>query len=208
MLQCLLEPSALSPEKVLRREQSISLSMHRDAVKALIDADAHLAKNVIDRDNEVDRLYFLVVRILRTIIQNPGLSENLGLYPIDCLDYRLAASLVEAIGDLSSEIADHATQLGGLGAGGKFSESFQRLYKIVYEAHEEAAISFLSHNTIMAQSVREKTGVFAEAYHRAQSDANAGPADSAPHLLSVVSLTGRIYDHAVDISDLTMPRKH
>ena len=63
--------------------------MHRDAVTDLIEGDVHLAKNVVARDDEVNRLYFLLVRILRTFIQNPGLSEKLEILPIDCLDYCL-----------------------------------------------------------------------------------------------------------------------
>jgi len=206
ILQCLLEPAALSPEKVLRREQSISLSMHKDAVTALIDGDVHLAKNVIDRDNEVDRQYFLVVRILRTIIQNPSLSENLSVYPIDCLDYRLAASLIESIGDLSSQIAEHATQLDGVRMKEGLPDGLLRLHKIVYESHQESVIAFLSRNITMAESIRERRETFEKTYREAESACNAQPADLAPRLLSVVSQMGRIYDHTIDISDLTMPK--
>lgn len=206
VLQCLLERSALAPEIVLRREQSISLSMHKDAVTALIDGDVHLAKSVIDRDNEVDRSYFHLVRVLRTIIQNPSLSEKLTIYPIDCLDYRLAASLIESIGDQSSQIAEHSAQLGGLRVSEDFSEHLLRLHTLVYESHQESVISFLSRNVMMAESIREKREAFQEAYREVESAANSQPAEVAPHLLSVVSLTGRIYDHTIDISDLTMPK--
>ncbi|MEM1515778.1 MAG: phosphate uptake regulator PhoU, partial [Candidatus Bathyarchaeia archaeon] len=77
VMQCLLEPTALSPERILRREHLISSSMCKDSLIALLERDVHLARNVIARDNEVDRLYFLLVRVLRTIIQNPSLSEKL-----------------------------------------------------------------------------------------------------------------------------------
>jgi len=206
VLQCLLEPSAVTPEKVLRREQSISLSMHKDAMTALIDGDVHLAKSVVDRDNEVDRLYFLLVRVLRTIIQNPSLSENLNVYPIDCLDYRLVASLVESIGDQSCQVAEHSAQLGGLKIGKDLSEHLLRLHKIVYESHQESVISFLSRNISMAESIRKKRDAFEKTHHEAESASNSQPAEVATNLLSALSLMGRIYDHTIDISDLTMPK--
>jgi phosphate uptake regulator len=113
VMQCLLEPSTFPPQKILRREYSIVSGVHRDAVTALLEGDVELAKNVVARDNEVNRLYFLLVRVLRTVIQNPGLSEKLGILPIDCLDYRLAASLVESIGDHSASIGETVIKLGG-----------------------------------------------------------------------------------------------
>jgi len=206
VLQCLLEASALPPERILRREESISLSMHRDAMTALINGDTHIAESVVQRDNEVDRLYFLLVRLLRTIIQNPGLSEKLEVYPIDCLDHRLVASLIESIGDLSSQIAEHVVQLDGLKIGRDLSERVLALHKIVYDAHEESVVSFLSRNITMAESIRERRTDFERAYREAESASNVQPAESAPHLLSVASIISRMYDHAVDISDLTMPK--
>jgi len=208
ILQCLLEHSALPPAKILRREHSISLSMHRDAVTALVEGDLQLAKSVIARDNEVDRLYFLLVRILRTIIQNPSLSEKLSIYPIDCLDYRLAASLIESIGDQSAQIAEYVIQLKGLKLSGEVSERLLKLHKAIHESQEEAVASFLSRNIRMADSVRAKKEVFDKLYQEAETSLNAQPSEITPHLLSVVSLMSRIYENSVDISDLTMPRVH
>ena len=50
--------------------------MIRDAANSFVYGDVELAKNVIERDDESNRLYFLLVRILRTIIQNPRLTRN------------------------------------------------------------------------------------------------------------------------------------
>ncbi|MEM4733582.1 MAG: phosphate uptake regulator PhoU [Candidatus Bathyarchaeia archaeon] len=85
VLQCLLEPSGFPPEKILRRNYAIVGGMSRDAAASFINGDLQLAKSVIARDDESNRLYFLLVRILRTILQAPSLSEKLGISPIDCL---------------------------------------------------------------------------------------------------------------------------
>lgn len=113
VLQCLLEPASLAPERILKREYNFAAGMQRDAVTALIDGDVHLSANVAARDDEVNRLYFLLVRILRTVIRDPRLSERLKITPLDCLDYRLVASFVEGLGDQSVQIAETATTLKG-----------------------------------------------------------------------------------------------
>jgi len=206
VLQCLLEPSAFPPEKILRREYSIASGMHRDAITALIEGDEHLAKNVVARDNEVDRLYFLLVRILRTVIQNPGLSEKLGILPIDCLDYRLVASLVESIGDQSVQVAEKAVKLGGAKIAGELSELILGLHKVVYDSHESAMRAMFSRDISLAESVKAGREKIAAAVREIEKVAQAQPVEVGSQVLAAVSSMGRIYDHSVDIADLVMPR--
>jgi phosphate uptake regulator len=206
VLQCLLEPSAYPPEKILQREHSIASSMHRDAVTALIEGDAHLAKNVIARDNEVNRLYFLLVRILRTVIQNPGLSEKLGILPIDCLDYRLTASLVEAIGDQSVQVAELAVKLGNVKVAKELAQLLLRLHRVAFEAHENALKALFSRDIALAESVRNGHKNVSSLYGEVESAVHKEYVDIAPQILAVASSISRIYDHSLDIADLVMPK--
>ncbi|UCE16677.1 MAG: hypothetical protein JSV12_03475 [Candidatus Bathyarchaeota archaeon] len=206
VMQCLLEPSAFPPEKILRREYSIASGMHRDAITALVEGDVHLAKNVVARDNEVDRLYFLLVRILRTVIQNPGLTEKLAILPIDCLDYRLVASLVESIGDQSTGIAEKAVELKGTKIAEELSQLVLSFHKGVYDSHETALRAMFSRDVSLAESVRAEREKIAEALREIETVAQTQPVEVASQVLAAVSSMGRIYDHSVDISDLVMPR--
>ncbi|TET20835.1 phosphate uptake regulator PhoU [Candidatus Bathyarchaeota archaeon] len=206
VMQCLLEPSTFPPEKVLRREYSIASDMHRDAVTALVEGDVHLAKNVVARDNEVNRLYFLLVRSLRTVVQNPGLSEKLGVLPIDCLDYRLMASLVESIGDRSVQIADKVVKLKGVKLPKKLLQLVMRFHRLVYEAHENALKAVFSRNVSVAESVRNERENVLSVFGEVEAEVGGLSVDVATHVLAVASLMNRIYDNSVDIADLVMPK--
>jgi phosphate uptake regulator len=206
VMQCLLEPSTFPPQKILRREYSIASGMHRDAVTALIESDAHLAKNVIARDNEVNRLYFLLVRILRTVIQNPGLSEKLGILPIDCLDYRLTASLVESIGDQSACIGEKVIKLGGAKIAEKLSQLVLKFHTVVHESHENAINAVFSRDVSMAESVRSEGEKVEAMFHEIETAVRDQPAEVSPHILAVASSINRIYDNSLDIADLVMPK--
>ncbi|MEM1586317.1 MAG: PhoU domain-containing protein [Candidatus Bathyarchaeia archaeon] len=207
VMQCLLEPAALSPEKILRREHLITSSMCKDSVVALLERDIHLAKNVIARDNEVDRLYFLLVRVLRTIIQNPSLSESLSIYPIDCLDYRLVASLVELVADQSSQMAKYAIKFKDLKLNDETSGALSNLHKIILETFNEAVESFISHNVSRAASIRDKESEIRDLSNRIESLTNALSFERAQDLVRVLSLLNRIYEYSVDISDLTTSKE-
>lgn len=206
VMQCLLEPSTFPPEKVLRREYSIASSMHRDAVTALVEGDVHLAENVTARDNEVNRLYFLLVRSLRTVVQNPGLSEKLGVLPIDCLDYRLAASLVESVGDRSVQIAGKVVKLKGVKLPKELLQLVLRFHRLVYEAHENALRAVFSRDVSVAESVRAERENVWSVFGEVEAAAGGLSVDVAAHVLAVASLMSRIYDNSVDIADLVMPK--
>jgi phosphate uptake regulator len=207
VLQCLLEPSSFPPEKILRRGYSIVVGMHRDVVNALVDGDLSMAKSVIARDEEVNRLYFLLVRILRTIIQNPSLSEKLGVQPIECLDYRLVASLVETIGDECVRTAFKVSELKG----SKLDEALKRLivefHALCFEAHENALKAFLAGDAGLAEDVRNMREKIEKALATIEKSTKAQSLEVMPHLLAAVSTLHQIYEHSVDIADLAMPKR-
>lgn len=207
VMQCLLEPSSFPPEKILRRGYTIAAGMHHDVVNALVDGDINLAKSIIARDDEVNRLHFLLVRILRTIIQNPSLTEKLGVRPIECLDYRLVASLVEAIGDECVRVAMKTVELKGTKLGEDLKKSLVDFHMVCFEAHENALKAFFAGDTGLAENVRlirekvEKMSASIEKIAKVQS------LDALPHVLAVASILRQIYEHSVDIADLVMPKK-
>lgn len=207
VLQCLLDPSGFPPEKILRRSYAIAAGMHRDVVNALVDGNTHLARSVIARDNEVNRLYFLLVRILRTIIQNPSLSEKLGVRSIECLDYRLVASLVEAIGDECVRAALKTVELKGV----KLAEDLKQLlvdfHAVCFGAHENALKAFFIGDIGLAERVRNIREKIEKIFSNIETVARAQSLDVVPHILAVASILRQIYEHSVDIADLAMPKK-
>jgi len=206
VMKCLLKPSAFPPDEILKREYSIASSMHRDAFTALVESDRQLAKNVIARDNEVNRLYFLLVRVLRTVIQNPGLSDKLGILPIDCLDYRLIASLVEAIGDQSVQIAESVIGLERNAIPKDLAQLLSKVHQIALDAHESALKAVFSRDVAVAESVRNGRQSLAEGCGKIESLLRSRSLEVAPYVLAAVSSMNRIYDYSVDIADLVMPK--
>jgi phosphate uptake regulator len=204
VLQCLLEPSGFPPEKILRRNYAIVAGMNRDVANSFIDGDLQLAKSVIARDDESNRLYFLLVRILRTIIQNPSLSEKLGITPIECVDYRLAASLIEAIGDACVQVAAKTIELNG----GKPSEELRKLLvglqAICYEAHEQALKSFVNKDIALAENVRNMHEKIETVFTDIEKVAKDQPLEVMPQILAASSFLRQIYAHSVDLADLVV----
>ncbi len=204
VLQCLLEPSGFPPEKILCRNYAIFAGMHRDAVSSFVDADSQLAKSVIARDDENNRLYFLLVRILRTVLQNSGLGEKLGLTAIDCLDYRLAASLVENMGDACVQVAQKTLELNNVRPSEELRKLLRDLQVVCYDAHEQALKAFVNKDIALAENVRQmrkKVETLSANIEKTVSDQSLGV---MPQTLAATGFLKQIYAHSVDLADLVV----
>jgi phosphate uptake regulator len=197
------QPSSL-PEKILQRNYAIVAGMIRDAANSFINGDVELAKNVIERDEESNKFYFLLVRILRTIIQNPRLSDKLGITPIECLDFRLAASLVEGIGDTCVQVATKTIALNGETLSEELQKLLIDLRAICCEAHEQALKSFVAKDIGLAENVRNLRGKMDATYTNIESVAKESCVDLMPQLLAVGSCLRQIYERSVDMADLVV----
>jgi len=106
VIQCLLGHVELPLRRALNRMHVLMLFMLRDAIDALKNNDKALAEEIVRRDDEVDRLYFFVVRQLKAAVYNRAPIEEIGLSnPGDCLGYRLIVKSVERSADHAARIA-------------------------------------------------------------------------------------------------------
>ncbi|RQG93023.1 phosphate uptake regulator PhoU [Natrarchaeobius halalkaliphilus] len=107
VVQDLLDSAELSIVDAVRRMRLIATSMLEDAVIALVENDDAIARDVIERDDDVDRLWLVVSRTFRATLRSPRASEELGVSREDCFDYHSSARQLE-------RIADHAAKIGHL----------------------------------------------------------------------------------------------
>ncbi|MDW5549039.1 PhoU domain-containing protein [Methanosarcina sp.] len=106
VFQCLLNYSDLFLRRVIKNMYGLVRSMLEDSMKALRDYNVGIAEDVIQRDDDVDRFYFLSVRQLNAAIEDIELSDTIGIrHPQECLEYRLITKIIERIGDHAVKIA-------------------------------------------------------------------------------------------------------
>ncbi|RLG41255.1 MAG: hypothetical protein DRO05_04480, partial [Thermoproteota archaeon] len=106
VLKCVLNPSMLEPWMLFERMKKLVSSMMEDLLKAAKKGDAELASLVIDRDDEVDRAYFLLVRVVRKTSQDAYLMRMLKIDPVQLIDLRVASMLLEVVADRLAELAE------------------------------------------------------------------------------------------------------
>lgn len=206
VIQCLIEPSLLFPDRILRRLHLITLSMQKDAVSSFARGDSRLARTVVERDEDVDRLYFLLVRVVRAALTDPAIAEKLNTSAIDCLDHRILASFVENFADYATDIAESTWAR----AKGKDLDSTIRSVEkagvILNRMHKDAVDAVFTRNLTLAE---EATGLYKDAdtsIRRAERGlVNAKP-ETIDRLATVVSALKAMSEINVDIADLAVTR--
>ncbi len=111
ILQDLLDSSELSIINAITRMRLVALSMLNDAVTALIEDDDDLAQDVIERDDDVDRLWYMTSRVFRSVLRDPSTATEVGLGREVCFDYHSSARQLERIADHATKVAEHALEL-------------------------------------------------------------------------------------------------
>jgi phosphate uptake regulator len=204
VLQCLVEPSLLNPERILRRLEMLSMPMQLDSVQAFVSSNGQLAKGVVERDEEVDRWYFLLVRLVRAAISDTYLLEKIKVSSVDCLDFRLLASYIENFADYSVTIAENTHD--GVTIPKEEQALLEKIGTSVNAMYRDAVGSVLSRDLKLASSV----GPRFKDTKKQLSEAEARVAGSARplvnHLVAVTIALNRMCEISVDISDLTITR--
>lgn len=111
VVQDLLNPKEISIKKSVRRMFLITSSMHKDAVLALKNADHDLAQDVVQRDDEVDRLFLLIAKQYRAVLRGSRYPDTSETSIDEYHDLRMAASPLERIADHAQKIARIASTM-------------------------------------------------------------------------------------------------
>jgi phosphate uptake regulator len=89
----------------------ITVSMQKDAIRALKTGDHDLALDVSQRDDEVDRLCLLISKQFRSVLCGGRMPDSSETSIEEYHDFRMAASPIERIADHSQKIATVASKM-------------------------------------------------------------------------------------------------
>jgi len=205
VIQCLIEPSLLAPEKIIRRLHLITRAMQQDAIAAFVNCDTKLATTVVERDEEVDRLYFLLVRMVRAALTDLSTAEKVHASPVDCLDYRILSSFIEHFGDYSALIAVNVPRNRGKLLA-SLSRAVQKSGDAVNSMYGHSVEAVLSRDLKLASDVgRMRPGAIENIREAERVLVGLGP-ELLDKATSAISSLKSMCEINVDIADLAMTR--
>ena len=195
--QFLVDNTVVEPSKLFRRISSLVRAMISDTLRNLIETEKTKSASIAQRDDEVDRLHFLLVRLIRTAVRDSRVASKFGLSSIDCLDFRVATSSLETAADYTVDLSNEVSLIES-----KELISRELIPKIAYllEAiHDGATRSFLEKDFAAAQKVLQDHFALTNALKDLKS------AYSSASILHLADTLERITRCELDVADLVSP---
>jgi|TARA_Y100000310_G_scaffold345404_1_gene464579 phosphate uptake regulator len=99
----LIDVSSISIQTIIRRMDMITRSMMEDVISCM--QGVCNPKNIIHRDSDVNRLYYLGSRVIKNAMENPMLMKNLKTSPWKLLIDQSIITRVEEIADCQKRVS-------------------------------------------------------------------------------------------------------
>jgi len=208
LIATLLDESKASIETGIQRIYKISSSMCRDAFTALKNQDAALAKSAYAMDDEVDHFSYFLLRLVRRAAVDPALANQLGVEPIECLDYQTLIHRIEMVSDQASNVAKHVIMLNG--AGKQISKQLlEKMYLAGFDAldlYDKAVNALLTKNVKSSIEVIENKAIIEKLDREIASLAFLKEKDTEVICAScsIRDSIQRIAEYAADIAEITI----
>lgn len=110
-LKDLLNPSEMPFDNTIKRMFVIVKNMQLDAITAMETGNQGLVDDVIARDNDVDRLHWLIARQTNIILKNTSLARKMGISTSKVVNTYIISRIIERIGDHAVRIMENVKKI-------------------------------------------------------------------------------------------------
>lgn len=113
LLLDLASPSEFPMGRGLRRMNMLTKAMVEDAMSTVVDGESDRLQSVLARDDEVDRIFWLVFKQHHLVLRDPRFAGKIEMTPQRSLGYMLSARIFERVADHACVIARSSADLKG-----------------------------------------------------------------------------------------------
>ncbi|MFX0170142.1 MAG: PhoU domain-containing protein [Candidatus Hodarchaeota archaeon] len=206
VVQCFLGQANLPLLNALERMEALVCSMQQDAVVALLERNMRLAEDVVQRDLEVDRFYFYIVRQLTAAVGRTDRIHQLGLSsPQACLGYRLVVKSIERAGDHASRLAAIAA-VTKLPEGSPLASIFTKMHQLSDTVFKDSLKTLRALDVSLAHETIRRVEKVVQLEDKGIRNLLSGkyPVESVLNLRLALESLRRISEYGADIAETSI----
>ncbi|HPX73095.1 MAG: transcriptional regulator PhoU [Euryarchaeota archaeon ADurb.BinA087] len=202
ILKDLLNPSEMPFENTIKRMFVIVKNMQIDAMSALENGvDPGIADDVIKRDNDVDRLNWLIARQTNMILKNARLSRKMGAPTSKVVNTYIISRIIERIGDHAVRIAENVMKISGRQIDKDLLTSIMKANTLAISLFDKSIVSFFNSDLKASNKNIEQVEKLEELYDKIALLAMKEEPSIAIPLRSIAESIRRSGEYAGDISE-------
>jgi len=206
-VQDFLDPREFHMDKALRRMMMLTQAMQQEALMTLQAPRAETLHSVRDRDDEVDRLYWLVNKQFHAILRDVNFAVKMELTASQALNFLLLARLVERTADHATRVAEQALEVGASDRDKKTFALMEDQWKEATDLFKRAFEHFVRRDSRGADQVIEEAKAFSRGQERLLKAITALGGEEAAHLTFIAESIGRTAAYAADMSEIAINHK-
>ena len=199
--QFLLDETSLNPEKIFKRMSSIALGMFNETLSALRTDDKTNLQTIPNRDDEINRQYFLLVRFIRSTMVDRRLAGIFNLENIDILDYRIAGNILETAGDT---IVDLSKSISETSLSSSDQKKIYDIAKDIETIQKKSIDAFITNNRSLAIEAIKLHGQYESKISKTRTSLEHKK-QTPIAFLDLVYTFEKVAQSWSDISDLVQP---
>lgn len=157
ILQDVIGPNPLPIPSVIRRMHQMVRAMQTDAMAAFRDQDPAIARDVVERDWEIDRLHWFVGKQVTTALRDARALGTIGLTLPECTTYLQASRVLERIADHAVRIATTVERLGREKPPAQIVAELDRLSAVAARGLSESLEALEQRDIARANAVLDET---------------------------------------------------
>ncbi len=204
VIKDLTDPAELSQEKGVRRLHLIVRSMHSDAMASLQKKDQSLAEDVINRDSDADRIYWLIMKAHNMLARNFRIAEKLHMGPEESSSYFQMARYLERIGDHAVQIARSVILLKDYDIPKDIVSHLKSAQEHSLKMMDDAVGAFFKRGVSEANQVIDRRDSLKNSLGAISAGIRKVKSDEAVHLALIEESIRRVAYYATDISEITI----
>jgi phosphate uptake regulator len=203
ILNDLSDPMELPQKKCIKRMHFMVDSMHKDAIRAFLSEDKLIAEDVMDRDRDVDRLYWMVIKQFYMIQTNRSIAEKLGTEPHESAELLIVARVLEKIGDHGERIAKRVFE-SDISMSEKYLLEISGYHKDALKLLQSAITALLSKDIDASNSVIDAVYEKEKGCELLSKELQHCPEKDTIHKVNVLESVKSLLQYSAEIAEITI----
>jgi phosphate uptake regulator len=206
ILQDVVGQNPLPIPSIIRRMHQMVRAMQTDAMTAFRSRDSAIAKDVIERDWEVDRLHWFLEKQVTSALRDARILATVDLTLPECSTYLLASRVLERIADHAVRIAETVTILGRERIPERLVSELDRMATVAASALSDALDCLDSRDTEKANQVIDAAHMLTEERDAILHELTSKRGRLAVGLAYVLESLERSAFYASDLAEIAINR--